>query len=206
MLDMLVLVLATCCDSFFMSVAYGVKKIRIPATAMIVIAFCGTMVLGVSLTLAGWVSHVVSDEFGKWISFAILLVLALTSLFQGQVKHYVKKHKNRPLIIRFQGISFVVDIFLDETEADQDHSKELSVKEAFYLGVALSLDSFGSGLAYGIGFTDVFVLLCISFAAGVLAIWSGSAIGKRVVHHFQGDISWISGCLLLVLAFLRLKS
>lgn len=204
MLDMLVLVLATCCDSFFMSVAYGVKKIRIPVTAMLVIACCSTLVLGVSLTLAGWISSIVSDEFGKWISFAILFTLALTSLFQGQVKHYVKKHKDQPLIIRFQGISFVVDIFLDETEADQDHSKELSVKEAFYLGVALSLDSFGSGLAYGIGFANVAVLLGISFVAGVLVIWSGSVLGKRAVHRFHGDISWISGCLLLVLAFLRL--
>lgn len=203
MLDMILLVLATCCDSFFMSVAYGVEGIRIPMKSILVIAFCGTLFLGISMMLAGIISQMISPMIGKWISFSILLVLGCTNLFQARVKHYVKQQKQKPLIIKFQGISFVIDIFLDEKEADQDHSKYLSMKEAFYLGVALSIDSLASGLAYGIGITDVKLVLLVSFIMGITIILLGSLLGTRIMNHIKQDVSWISGCLLIILAFLR---
>lgn len=205
MLDMILLVLATCCDSFFMSVAYGVEGIKIPWKSVLMIAFCGTFFLGASMILANVLSQLISPMMGKWISFMILMLLGCTNLFQARVKHYVNQQKQKPLIIKFKGISFVIDIFLDEKEADQDHSKYLSIKEAFYLGVALSIDSLASGLAYGIGITDVRLVLLVSFVMGVTIILLGSLLGNRIMNHIKQDVSWISGCLLIALAFLRLN-
>ncbi len=204
MVDMLLLICATCCDSFFMSVAYGAERIDISWKAILIIAFCGTSLLGVSIALAKSFSSFLSPQFGRWISFLILTGLGLTHLFQAQVKRYVKKQKHKPLIIKMKGISFVIDIFLDETEADQDHSKELSISEALYLGIALSLDSLASGLAYGIGVVNFGLLLGCSFGFGVVLIVVGSALGKRLMCRFTGDVSWLSGCLLMILALLRL--
>lgn len=204
MIDMLVLICATCCDSFFMSVAYGAERIKISWKATAIIAFCGSSLLGISIGLAKTLTSFLSPEIGKWISFFILIGLGLTHLFQAQVKRYVKKHKHQPLIIKMKGISFVIDIFLDETEADQDHSKELSVSEAVYLGIALSLDSLASGLAYGIGVVNLGVLLGCSFVFGMILIVLGSALGKRLMYRFSDDVSWLSGCLLMILALLRL--
>lgn len=204
MVDMLLLICATCCDSFFMSVAYGAERIDISWKATLIIAFCGTSLLGVSIALAKSFSSFLSPQIGRWISFLILTGLGLTHLFQAQVKRYVKKQKHKPLIIKMKGISFVIDIFLDETEADQDHSKELSISEALYLGIALSLDSLASGLAYGIGVVNFGLLLGCSFGFGVVLIVVGSALGKRLMCRFTGDVSWLSGCLLMILALLRL--
>ncbi len=206
MTDMILLILATCCDSFFMSAAYGIERIRIPLKSVCVIAFCGTLLLGISVILAGSLSQLLTPAFGKWLSFAILCALGVSHLFQAQLKHYVNRHKQQPLIIRLKGVSFVIDIFLDETRADQDHSKEISGKEAAYLGVALSLDSLASGLAYGIGSINIPLLLILSFVIGVAVILAGSLLGRRWLRHIHGDVSWISGCLLLVLALLRLRS
>ncbi len=206
MVDMILLILATCCDSFFMSVAYGIERIRIPWKSVCIIAFCGTSLLGISVGLAGTLTRFFTPNVGRWVSFAMLCGLGVSHLFQAQVKRYVNRNKQKPLIIRWKGISIVVDIFLDETKADRDHSKELSGKEAAYLGVALSLDSLASGLAYGIGVIDVPVLLSLSFVIGVMAIVSGCWLGGRWLCHWHGDVSWISGCLLLILALLRLRS
>lgn len=203
MMDMILLVVATGCDSFLMSIAYGVEGIRIPFKACVLIAFCGTFCLGISFLLASVLTNVLSVETGKYISFTILFILGITNLFQVQVKHYVKKHKAQPLIIRFKEISFVIDIFLDETQADADQSKELSLKEAMYLGIALSIDSLASGLAFGIGLRDVRIVLLLSFIAGICIICIGSFLGKHISSFVNFDISWISGCMLLVLAFLR---
>lgn len=203
MIDMLVLICATCCDSFFMSVAYGAERIKISWKATVIIAFCGTALLGISIAMARTLSSFLAPDVGKWISFFILIGLGLTHLFQAQVKRYVKKHKHQPLIIKMKGISFVIDIFLDETQADQDRSKELSISEAVYLGIALSLDSLASGLAYGIGVVHLGMLLSCSFGFGILCIVLGSTLGKRLMVRFRGDVSWLSGCLLMILALLR---
>ena len=205
MMDMILLVAATCCDSFLMSIAYGVEGIRIPFKACILIAFCGTFCLGISFFLASVLTNVLTVETGNYISFTILFVLGITNVFQVQVKHYVKKHKAQPLIICFKEISFVIDIFLDETQADVDQSKELNLKEAMYLGIALSIDSLASGLAFGIGLRDVKLVLLASFAVGIFIICIGSLLGKHISSFVTFDISWISGCMLLVLAFLQIS-
>lgn len=205
MFDMILLVLATCCDSFFMSVAYGVEDIKIPKRCILMIAFCGTFFLGASISMASLVTDIISPNMGKWVSFTILFLLGMMNLFQVQVKRYVSKHKQKPLIIQFKGISFVIDIFLDEKEADIDRSKDLSLKEALYLGVALSIDSLASGLAYGIGFINVQEVLFASFVIGVGIIVSGSFIGRHLSSHLHFDVSWIAGVMLVVLAFLRLS-
>lgn len=205
MADMILLILATCCDSFFMSVAYGIEHIRIPGKAVVIIALCGTGLLGLSVGFSAILAKWLSPALGKWLSFVILCGLGISHLFQAQVKRYVNRHKQKPLIIRLKGISVVIDIFLDETKADQDHSKEISVREAVYLGLALSLDSLASGLAYGIGTVHFPLLLILSFVIGSIMILTGSIVGRRWLRLLHGDVSWISGCLLLALALLRLR-
>lgn len=205
MLDISLLVLATCCDSFFMSVAYGIEGIKIPWKSMIVIAFCGTFFLGISMSLAQVVTWMISPSLGKWLSFTILFLLGFSSVFQHQLKHYVKSHKQPTVTIKFQGISFVIDIFLDEREADVDHSKELSMREAMYLGIALSLDSLASGLAFGMGCSNLTLVLGCSFLLGISMILCGELLGAKLLCHVHQDVTWISGCFLLLLAFLRLR-
>lgn len=202
---MILLLCATCCDSFFMSVAYGVERIQISWKATIIISLCGTFLLGTAILLAKVFTQFLSPSLGKWIGFLILICLGISHLFQAQVKRYVKKQKHQPLIIKLKGISFVVDIFLDETQADQDCSKELSMTEAVYLGIALSLDSLASGLAYGLGAVNVAMILLCSFLAGVASIICGSAVAAKLTHRCHGDVSWISGSLLILLALLRLR-
>lgn len=188
-----------------MSIAYGVEGIRIPWKSILIIAFCGTFFLSISMLLAGLIAQIISPSLGKWLSFTILFLLGFTNVFQHQVKSYVNKHKEQPLIIKFKGISFVIDIFLNEKEADVDHSKEICMKEALYLGVALSIDSLASGLAYGIGVTDISIVLMLSFGFGIIMILAGSMLGSRIMRHIHQDVSWISGCMLILLAFLRLR-
>ena len=82
--------------------------------------------------------------------------------------------------LEYSGISFVVlDIYLDETKADADNSKLLSLKEALYLAVALSIDSLASGFALGISVCSLLPVLVISFCVGILAFWGGILSGQQ---------------------------
>ena len=120
-------------------------------------------------------------------------MIGLSSLFQGTIKSFLGTYKRKKLSFEYSGISFVLDIYLDETKADADNSKLLSLKEALYLAVALSIDSLASGFALGISIVQPLPVLVIS-----------SFLGSRVLSLKECRLSWVSGVLFLILAFSRI--
>ncbi|MCI8272443.1 MAG: sporulation membrane protein YtaF [Erysipelotrichaceae bacterium] len=204
MADAILLVLAVCIDAFAVSVAYGAQSIRIPLKSVCIIAGFGTFFLGISLYLAVLLQQFFPLYVCRYISFAVLLALGIISLFQTQMKRYVKKHKEGKLVFSWQEISFVIDVYIDETKADIDHSKELNAKEAVYLAVALSIDSLATGIAFGMAVQNPLDVLLISLLMGILIIVIGQWIGKRISKAVHMDLSWISGLILIILAFSRL--
>ncbi|NLJ79273.1 MAG: sporulation membrane protein YtaF, partial [Tissierellia bacterium] len=88
---------------------------------------------------------------------------------------------------------------------DFDNSKTLNLKEALYLGIALSLDSLAIGFGFSLRRINCLGIIFFSLIANMIAIWGGLAIGKRFVEKTEIDLSWLAGVILLILAFLRLK-
>lgn len=98
----------------------------------------------------------------------------------------------------------MVNIYIDETKADKDMSKILDSKEAIYLAIALSLDSITIGFGSGLSSMNYLNVLFFSFFMGFTSIFSGLTIGKKLSNEIKFNLSWISGILLIILAFLRL--
>lgn len=204
MFDTILLVLAICIDSFIVSIAYGAQSIRIPLKSICIIAFFGTLFLGLSLYLAKFLQQFFSDQICHYISFTILFVIGIISLFQNQMKRYLKKHKEGKLMFSLKEISFVIDVYIDETIADTDHSKSLSASEAVYLAIALSIDSLATGIAFGMAVNDPRDVLLISFMMGILILSFGQWLGSRISKAVSYDLSWMTGVILLILAFSRI--
>ena len=199
MITSFLLVVALSLDSFLASLAYGAQKIRIPLRSTLLIALIGTSFLGVSIYTAGLFQKVLHPQYAAVFSFAIFFLMGVSALFQGTIKSFLKDRKSRKVSFQYSGISFVLDVYLDA-----DHSKELSLHEALYLAVALSIDSIVSGFAYGVQVHDRLLVLCISFTVGFLAVFFGSYIGRHVASLADWNLSWVSGILFLLLAFMRI--
>ena len=91
MVDMLVLICATCCDSFFMSVAYGAERIKIPWKATMIISLCGTMLLGLSIALAKKLYTAFIGSGGEMDQLFHLDCIGLDSLVSGSGKALCQK-------------------------------------------------------------------------------------------------------------------
>lgn len=204
MLHSFLLVTALSLDSFLASLAYGTKHIRIPIQSALLISSIGVLFLSLSLYAANLLQHFIPQWICSSISFSIFFLIGLSSFFQGTVKRILKKYKRKQLEFEYSGISFVLDVYLDETKADSDHSNYLSLKEAAYLAVALSIDSLVSGFAMGISILHPLPVLIISFLMGIFVILFGSFLGKKVFHQCNYDLSWVSGILFMILAFTRI--
>ena len=204
MLHSFLLVTALSLDSFLAALAYGTKHIKIPVKSAVLISSIGVLFLSVSLYAAKCLQQFIPQWLCSGISFTIFLCIGLSSIFQGTIKRILRKYKRKQLEFEYSGISFVLDVYLDETKADSDCSMYLSLKEAAYLAVALSIDSLVSGFAMGISILHPLQVLIISFLMGVFVILLGSFLGKRIFHKADFDLSWMSGILFIILAFTRI--
>lgn len=205
MLQSLLLVLSLCLDTFVASIAYGADKIKIPFYSSIIINLICSLFLGISIFLGDILNNFIPINLATFFSFILLLSLGIYRIFEVFLKKYIRKvsSKDKPITFKVFDFKFVLQIYADETKADYDNSKLLNAKEAFYLAVALSFDSlavgFSSGLAY-VNYTQV-VLLC--FLIGILCLILGSKFGRYFSNIIDINLSWLSGALLIILAFIK---
>ncbi|MGG7176720.1 sporulation membrane protein YtaF [Clostridium paraputrificum] len=206
MIESILLVSSVCIDAFVASVAYGTNKIKIPILSAMVISLVGSIVLGISLFFGGFIKDFLPGTLPIILSFAILMILGVYRLFEGLCKNFIQKKKklDKPVTFKIFDMNFILQVYADETKADFDKSKVLSIKEAFYLASALSFDSlavgFGSSLVGG-GYLQT-ILLC--FLIGVTAVLVGFFIGKKIQEKANLNLSWLSGVILMILAINKL--
>lgn len=206
MIESLLLVSSICIDAFVASIAYGSNKIKIPVISSIVISIVGSIILGISLFLGSLIKDSLPGNLPITLSFSILMILGIYRLFESLFKGYIQKHitPEKSFSFRLFDFNFILQVYADETKADFDQSKVLSIKESLYLAIALSFDSlavgFGSSLVGG-GYIQA-VILC--FLVGLCAVLMGSFIGKKLVEKTNINLSWISGVILMVLAITKI--
>ena len=205
MLETLILVLSVSIDSFLASISYGTSKIKIPLRSVLILDIISSTMLGISLLIGTFLQDYISLNIAKTISFMILFFLGIYRLFEGLLKSYINNRSSdlSPFKFRLFDFHFVLQVYADEIKADFDKSKILTSKEALYLAFALSLDSlavgFGSSLIT-INYIEVFIFAII---IGFLVILLGSFIGKKFVENTNLNLAWLSGSMLIILAFLR---
>lgn len=206
MIESLLLVSSVCIDAFVASIAYGTNKIKIPFYASIVISIIGSIFLGISLFLGSFIKDFLPTNFAVLLSFCILMIIGIYRFFEGIFKNYISKKNKllKPLKFKIFDLNFVLQVYADETIADFDHSKVLTIKESLYLASALSFDSIAVGFGDSLGNSEYLSSIFLCFIIGVLAVSLGQVIGKKLVEKSNLNLSWLSGIILMVLAVKRL--
>lgn len=205
MLETILLVLSVSIDSFLASIAYGTSKIRIPLLSALIVDIISASMLGFSLLIGGFLQNYISSNIAKIISFFILFFLGIYRLFESLLKSYIKKrsHNFSPLTFKVFDFKFVLQVYADEVKADFDKSKILTPKEAFYLAFALSLDSLAVGFGSSLIFINYIQVFIVALIIGLVSILLGAFIGRKFIENINLNLSWLSGAMLIILAFLR---
>ncbi|MDY3920043.1 MAG: manganese efflux pump [Candidatus Limivivens sp.] len=177
--EILLLVTAVSIDAFTAGFAYGVSKVRVPWQSVLILAGVSSLTLCAALllgnTAGSWIPEKMTDE----VSFLILFGLGIWKL------------ADQPG-------------YREGQKADRNQDKILSPTEALALSAALSLDSVAAGLGAGVMEIHIRETLAASFAVGALAVWSGCLAGRILSEKIHTNLCWVSGILLLYLAFLKL--
>jgi len=205
-LESILLVLVLSIDAFAASIAYGLNDIKIPIRSILVIDFICAFFLGLSMLIGSMFRMLIPERILIIISFFILLSLGIYYLFEGIVKANLEKvlKSNRKIKVNVFNLGLIVEIYVDQTKADINFSKDLSSKEALYLGAALSLDSIAVGFGSGIMDINYLQVVIFSLIFGIIAIWGGLLVGRKFALNTKIDLSWLSGIILIILAISKI--
>ena len=199
MLRACMLAAAVCMDTLFAAMGCSMSGIHIPKRCAALISVIGSAFLGLSLLGGQVLASLLPDAVCRYGGTAILCVIGGMQLAKEGLKALFRSKKPH---IRRKALGLVIDICFDETLADADGSKTLSMREAVTFAAALSLDSLVSGLGAGIGAGWILPCLGLTLVLGFALTLLGAAIGTRCSHR---HLQWLGGCMLIALGLCRLN-
>ncbi|MEC5422991.1 sporulation membrane protein YtaF [Virgibacillus sp. C22-A2] len=164
------LVVAVSLDGFGVGVTYGMRKIRVPLNALLIIMLCSGIIVLLAMTIGNVLNSVISPAIAQVMGGGILIVLGLFSLMNSILPKKERKHTARKQNI-------LTSVLSTPDKADLDRSGTISANEAFLLGTALALDAFGAGIgASMLGYSPLFTATLIAIMSGIFVL-SGIKVG-----------------------------
>lgn len=201
MIEVFLLIFSLSIDSMVAGFSLGMNHIRIPIQSILLLNGVGSLLLFFSILFGFYFQNWIPVDFAHLLSTILFLLLGSGKLLESLFHRLTRTEKE--IKIQFSKIEFIFHIYANPEESDLDCSKQISCKEAFCLGLALSLDNLAVGIGIGLlNVSCIGVTIC-SFLVGTLFITIGHLIGRRICKKWKWESAWISGIILIVLAFLK---
>lgn len=211
LLSCFILALSVSIDSFGIGITYGLKNTKISTFAKIILFGLSIIITLLSILLGDMLSYVLSTTFSKLIGCILLILMGIWVIYQSlkkkkenMEKSISSKKKVYQFMVKFLGIT--IQIIRNPISSDQDNSNNIDWKEAFYLGIALSIDSICVGIGSSmLGFGSIiFPILVATFQLIFLSL--GKEIGFKLAYASSiPDSIWniVSGILLICIGISR---
>ena len=206
MVSALLLAFALSIDALSVGFTYGLKKIKLPFMPKIFICITSFICSYISVSIGKGLYAVLPQKTGSILSIILLLILGFYILFStNHVKKakFPEKLKQYQFVLKFLGLT--VTIIKHPVYGDMDKSNVIDLKEALYIGLALSLDSFGAGIGYSMySSSAVFFPLFVGIFQFILII-CGEYLGKvlRQLPINEKLISVLPGIILIILSLIK---
>ena len=202
MFHILVLVLALCMDTFVASMAYGANKVHITWEKIVAMNAVCSGCLGIALAAGSILDDLVPETMTRTVCFISLFLLGIVKLLDYFIKKYINRHVSlhKGITFSFSGLRIIVNIYGDPMAADWDHSQSLSWKEVLFLSFAMSIDSLIAGALSAFLEIPVGLTMGTALIMGIVMMYAGLFLGKKLASRCKCDLYWISGVLFMILA------
>ena len=188
---MLLLLSALCAisanlDTLTVSIAFGIKKVKISFPAALTISLISTFGTWLSMTFGAFVADWINFSILNWIGAVILMGIGVWIAVKG--------------IREMNGYDLSPAVVSHTENADTDHSGVIEFKESVALAFALTVNNLGVGVAAGVARLSIWMTTLMTFAVTFFAMWLGSAFGKSFLARWLGKYAaLISGCIIFII-------
>lgn len=194
-------------DSLSIGVSYGLKKIKMPFLALFIIVFMSISSIGLSWYLGSIIFLYISSYFAKFISSILLITFGVTLFIQAKTNIHYQNFKEEVTIkrLKIKSLNIIIDIIREPLSGDIDNSGQIDIKEAIYIGLALSLDALTIGLSLAAYRINIFSFMIISGALNLAFITIGQLIGQYLGKMTsENNLKLVSGFIIIVLGLTKL--
>ena len=218
LLNCLFLAISSSIDSLGIGITYGTKNTKITTGAKSILFFISFIISIISIYFGNLLKYIFPDFLIHYLGSFLLMLMGLFMCFQSlkisKQEYKVKDVQNLKIsdtekiysfFIKCLGIT--IKIIKNPSSSDLDKSNTIDSKEALFLGLALSLDSFCIGIGFSMinTFSIIFPLLTSCFQLFFLSL--GNYCGKKLYSFSKlSDNIWstISGILLIIIGFCKM--
>jgi len=193
-------------DAFTVGFAYGSNKIKIPFLSVQIINILCSSIVGISFLVGNIIKNYIPHWFTVFICFTVFILLGIIKILDSFTKSFIRKHKNinKKIKFTFLNFNFILNLYADPEEADVDLSKILSPVEAVALAVSLSFDGLTVGFGAALGNVNGIAVFFSSLITDAFFLMFGCYIGNKIAKKVSFNLSWLSGVILIALAFSKL--
>ena len=197
-------------DALGIGISYGLRKVQVATLPKVIISLISLIFTALAIGIGNVIALILPEPLAKLIGSAMLVVLGVVVIVQALGGKSTSENKKKPTpktwswTIKSLGVS--IKITRAPVVNDIDKAPAINVKESLYLGVALSIDSFGAGISSAVAGVNSFLVpvlvgLC-QFVFLSLGLYCGSKL-TTIQKLNSNFFMFLSGTILITLACVR---
>ena len=205
-LPVLLFLLAVSFDSLTAGLAYGSARVHIKPIAAVFLVCIPSASIAFMTKIGSFLFAAIPESALSIFSFLLLFILGLEKLMESLIRYLSEKYpvKVGNWACRIKQMNIIFTIYFCPEDANKQDTQVLSGKEAFFLSLALSLDSILTSMAFSGRLPSMLILFLLAILFHFLLFMAGFLLGLILARKCSLDLSWLSGLFLLLLALCAL--
>lgn len=214
----LVIALALSFDGFGVGMAYGIKRIRISFSSLIIIGSCTALAMGISMFFGNLIAPHLKVIQPGILGAAVLIAIGIYQVVQSIRNRavlpkavpamttgvYEEINPYKTLVsINLNFFGLVIQVLQTPDAADIDGSGVITINESILLGVALALDAFASGVAASMTGIPWYAIALVALMQ-VIMIFMGQLLTGRLPAAVLAKAKYLPGIVLIIIGALKL--
>ncbi|WP_447405651.1 sporulation membrane protein YtaF [Clostridium perfringens] len=194
-LSILLFVIAASLDILVVSLAYGLKDIKINFSSTLVISSISALGTFISMILGKFLVDLIPVKLGDIIGGLVLLALGFYSIYSYfKEKKILTSHNS-------ENNSSPTFILENPEVADKDKSGNIDFKESLALSLALALNNFGLGIGASISGLNIAFTTISTFIISLIFISLGFYLSKTIKSkNISKNSNLIAGIIIIILS------
>ncbi len=204
-------------DALGIGVSYGLRGKKVPLLPKVIISLISLAFTAAAIGIGNIIVLFLPDQLAKLIGSGMLGVLGVVIIIQalskkeGEVEPEaeVQRPQKKTWKIALKSLGLTIKIIRNEiyeNASKADSAAIMGIRESLYMGVALSIDSFGAGISSAVsGINNFFVPVMVGLCQFIF-LSLGIFCGQKLTSIKKADpkiFMLLSGAILVVLAIIR---
>ncbi len=204
-------------DALGIGVSYGLRGKKVPLLPKVIISLISLAFTAAAIGIGNIIVLFLPDQLAKLIGSGMLGVLGVVIIIQalskkeGEVEPEpeVQRPQRKIWKIVLKPLGLTIKIIRNEiyeNGSKADSAAIMGIRESLYMGVALSIDSFGAGISSAVsGINNFFVPVMVGMCQFIF-LSLGIFCGQKLTAKKKADpkiFMLLSGAILVVLAIIR---